>query len=75
MAAPVVVQGTHVANPNSYSDQPTPSAPTPSANFTGKGEKQESKCRDPLFALVRTRTRTVHTYGIQEDDSFHPLSI
>lgn len=62
MTQPVVVQGTPVANPNATpSDAPGFSsalgsgggnaAPT-NTEFTGKGEKQETKCRDPIFALL-----------------------
>jgi hypothetical protein len=45
MSTPVVVQGTPVANPH-HSSGPS------DTNFTGKGEKQESKCRDPIFAAL-----------------------
>jgi hypothetical protein len=58
MSPPIVVQGTPVGNPNSYAGASAPTAYTDqdtpvSATFTGKGEKQQSKCRDPIFALVR----------------------
>lgn len=58
MSPPIVVQGTPVGNPNSYSggsnNNPTAyTDQTPSETFQGKGEKQQSKCRDPIFALVR----------------------
>lgn len=49
---PVVVQGTAVGGTviggNNQYGQPTPSE---DPNFT-KGEKQESKCRDPIFAFL-----------------------
>jgi hypothetical protein len=58
MSPPIVVQGTPVGNPNRPTDQPTnrptdQPTHTPSPTFTGNGEKQQSKCRDPIFALVR----------------------
>lgn len=57
MSPPIVVQGTPVGNPNAYAGGSAPTdyndQVTPSSDFTGKGEKQQSKCRDPIFALVR----------------------
>lgn len=44
---PVVVQGTAVGPPPNQ----LPSTPSADPNFT-KGEKQESKCRDPIFAFL-----------------------
>jgi hypothetical protein len=57
MSTPVVVQGTAVSSPHqqSYDQSHDQSYGEPShsgdANFT-KGEKQESKCRDPIFAFI-----------------------
>ena len=45
MSAPVVVQGTAVANPE-FSSGPPPT------DYNDRGEKQETKCRDPLFAAL-----------------------
>lgn len=47
MGEPVVVEGTAVASPYDHTTTQQ-SAPDPS----GRGEKQETKCRDPIFALL-----------------------
>lgn len=56
MSTPIVVQGTRVANPqSSYAPQNTyaTSGPTDqSSTWNGKGVKQETKCRDPIFAVL-----------------------
>lgn len=46
--APAVVQGTAVASPYDHGDAPQQGAPSTS----GGGEKQETKCRDPIFAFL-----------------------
>lgn len=62
MSTPVVVQGTPVvqgkpvsdpyADQYAYNDQPTQTA-TNNVNVTwSKGEKQATRCRDPLFAVI-----------------------
>lgn len=54
MGAPVVVQGTAVtASPYDHSTQPT-TQPTTAAPRDPEttGEKQETKCRDPIFAIL-----------------------
>jgi hypothetical protein len=50
MAQPVVVQGTVVHYPYASTEEPVYHLSAPSAFL--KGEKQESKCRDPLFAIL-----------------------
>lgn len=45
MSTPVVVHGTSIGNPYAGSSQP------PSGNWT-KGERQPTKCRDPIFAVL-----------------------
>mmetsp|Transcript_12135 Transcript_12135/g.25612 ORF Transcript_12135/g.25612 Transcript_12135/m.25612 type:complete len:478 (+) Transcript_12135:228-1661(+) len=47
MGEPLVVEGTAVASPYDHTTIQQ-SAPDPS----GRGEKQETKCRDPIFALL-----------------------
>jgi hypothetical protein len=55
--APVVVQGTPVANPH-YAQPSAPYATSPTAYATAvtnpseKGETQETKCNDPIFAIL-----------------------
>jgi hypothetical protein len=51
MSTPVVVQGTPVVVHGTPAPQHTAIA-TPDQNFAGKGELQETKCRDPIFALL-----------------------
>lgn len=51
MASPVVVQGTPVVVQGAPVAQAQPSAPPPQ-DWAGKGEKQQTKCRDPIFALL-----------------------
>lgn len=53
MASPVVVQGTPVVVQGTPVPHQSaqPSAPPPQ-DWAGKGEKQETKCRDPLFAVL-----------------------
>jgi Plasma-membrane choline transporter len=56
MGNPVVVQGVAVGGDPHYNPPPTYNAPPTSHENYGdnfvKGEKQESKCRDPIFALL-----------------------
>jgi len=57
MSEPVrVVQGTVVGSPyEGTSTAAAAASPAPAATateFTGKGEKQETKCRDPFFAIL-----------------------
>ncbi|KAL7536103.1 hypothetical protein ACHAXR_006920, partial [Thalassiosira sp. AJA248-18] len=56
MGSPVVVQGTAVASPYDHStQQPAAASAIPTARAEGDGgggEKQETKCRDPIFALL-----------------------
>ena len=49
---PVVVQGTPVSNQSYPTSTTTAPAATTPTNFSGKGEKQETKCRDPIFAIL-----------------------
>ncbi|KAI2491379.1 choline transporter-like protein [Fragilaria crotonensis] len=51
MGEVVVVQGTAVQGTVLGGDSSPHSAPTYDANFS-KGEKQETKCRDPIFAFL-----------------------
>jgi hypothetical protein len=86
MTSPVVVQGTAVSSPYGASSQAAtqaqashaPSAATAHhvsnpSNVT-KGEKQESKCRDPFFALllygnVAAIAALVGVYGVDAFDA------
>jgi hypothetical protein len=51
---PVVVQGTAVASPYDHNthSQPSATASRAPADPEGGGEKQETRCRDPIFALL-----------------------
>lgn len=49
MASPVVVQGTPVSNPHTA---PSPVAVESNGGAPHGGEKQETRCNDPIFALL-----------------------
>ena len=51
-STPVVVQGAAVASPYDHTTTTSNSQPTATARADGAGEKQETKCRDPIFALL-----------------------
>jgi hypothetical protein len=50
MSQPVVVQGTAVHDPYASTEEPSYQVSAPSSIV--KGEKQESRCRDPMFAIL-----------------------
>lgn len=59
MSTPVVVQGTPVGNPHAASSQPgfamefdNSDNMAPATNPESRGTKQETRCRDPLFAAL-----------------------
>jgi hypothetical protein len=54
MPPPIVVQGTAVSNPHAppaTANAYAAASPAPT-NFAGKGETQETRCRDPIFAVL-----------------------
>lgn len=52
MSTPVVVQGTPVSNPYAGTSTQAAAPVTQSSSTPTKGEKQETRCRDPIFAIL-----------------------